>query len=817
MATVKISALTAAGALAGTEIVPIVQANSTVRTTAQAIANLAAGTSVTSAEVQTASAAATSVDTRVNALSQVVSIISNVLSNELSVRAASVQTASAAATSVDGRVNSVNAFVSGISARSVGNVSTHGLQSVIDALSGVISNEISARGASIQTLSAAVTSVDTRVNTVSNLVSVLSDRVTSISAQIVSVDTHAGTASAAATSVDGRVNSVNTFVSGISARSVGNVSTHGFQSVIDALSSRISAVTGNSVTSAEVQTASAAATSADAHAATASLAATSADGHAATASLAATSVDGRVNSVNTFISGISARSVGGISTHGFQSVIDALSSRISAVTGNSVTSAEVQTASAAATSADAHANAASAAATSVDARVNAISQQVSVLSQQASALSATGTWLSLRNDDASAVSAGAPVYVGASAANTFLRADADGTSALRQVIGLVADANIAAAGTGRVQTRGKLTLTTAEWDSITGQVGGLTAGSKYYLDVTAGKLTTTAPATGVWRPVGIALSTTELFIQLSQVDDATSILNALSNNISIASAAATSADGHAAAASAAATSVDTRVNTVSNLVSVLSDRVTSVSAQIVSVDGRINSVNTTMSGLSVRSVGNISTHGLQSVLDALSNRISAGGGVGSVTSAEVQTASAAATSADAHAAAASLAATSVDARVNTLSNLVSVLSGEQDRGMISVAQSVSATTLTNLSGLSVSVSAGGIYNLDAMLLIDRVSTDQPVRLGMTFSAMTNIRGWIGLGQSAVRMFSGDSASGSVLMSTISAGGTSVVAVFGGLLEASASGVIQLQAATSAATAVHTYKRGSYIRVYKVGP
>ncbi len=46
MANTKISALTAAGALAGTEAVPIVQSSATVRTTAQAIANLATASSV---------------------------------------------------------------------------------------------------------------------------------------------------------------------------------------------------------------------------------------------------------------------------------------------------------------------------------------------------------------------------------------------------------------------------------------------------------------------------------------------------------------------------------------------------------------------------------------------------------------------------------------------------------------------------------------------------------------------------------------------------------------------------------------------------
>ncbi len=158
-----------------------------------------------------------------------------------------------------------------------------------------------------------------------------------------------------------------------------------------ALSDRVASIASQpggtaSATSAEVatlvQVASAAATSADSHAATASAAATSADVHAATASAAATTVDARVNSVLTFLSGISARSAG-VSTHGLQSVVNALSLRIdNAGGGGSVTSAEVQVASAAATSADAHAAAASAAATSIGTLLGTLSDRFTSASAQ---------------------------------------------------------------------------------------------------------------------------------------------------------------------------------------------------------------------------------------------------------------------------------------------------------------------------------------------------------------------------------------------------------------------------------------------------
>lgn len=162
------------------------------------------------------------------------------------------------------------------------------------------------------------------------------------------------------------------------------------------------------------------------------------------------------------------------------------------------------------------------------------------------------------------------------------------------------------------------------------------------------------------------------------------VINALSDSISAVNDGVAGAEAHADLASAAATSVNSRVTSVNSflsggisvrvvagtsirgglqsIVNALSDKISSTSAvlsdRITSVANRVNSVNSFISGISSRSVGDISTHGLQSVINALSNRISAAGGGGSVTSAEVQVASA--------------AATSVDGRATSLANAISV-------------------------------------------------------------------------------------------------------------------------------------------------
>ena len=118
----------------------------------------------------------------------------------------------------------------------------------------------------------------------------------------------------------------------------------------------------------------------------------------------------------------------------------------------------------------------------------------------------------LTNSSAGAIAIGTPVYISAANACQPSRANATGTA---KVVGLVSATTIAAAATGTIRKDGTLTATTVQWDAITGQTGGLTAGGGYFLsEAIAGRLTTTAPATGWVVPVGVALSTTDFEIQV---------------------------------------------------------------------------------------------------------------------------------------------------------------------------------------------------------------------------------------------------------------------------------------------------------------
>lgn len=121
--------------------------------------------------------------------------------------------------------------------------------------------------------------------------------------------------------------------------------------------------------------------------------------------------------------------------------------------------------------------------------------------------------LTRTNANAGSIVIGCPVY--ASVAGSVDKANASAIASSK-CIGLVADTSIAAAASGNIQCDGILVATTGQWDAITGQTGGLTVNAMYYLDTTAGELTSTAPSASgnyVVR-VGIALSTTELKIAI---------------------------------------------------------------------------------------------------------------------------------------------------------------------------------------------------------------------------------------------------------------------------------------------------------------
>lgn len=115
-----------------------------------------------------------------------------------------------------------------------------------------------------------------------------------------------------------------------------------------------------------------------------------------------------------------------------------------------------------------------------------------------------------------AIVLGAPVY--ASAADTVKLAKAN-SKTTSKLAGVGYDTTIAAAGVGNVAMTGVIVATTAQWDAVAGTTGGLVFGTIYWVDpANFGKITSTVPTTTgqCLAQVGIALSTTELELQITQ-------------------------------------------------------------------------------------------------------------------------------------------------------------------------------------------------------------------------------------------------------------------------------------------------------------
>lgn len=126
-------------------------------------------------------------------------------------------------------------------------------------------------------------------------------------------------------------------------------------------------------------------------------------------------------------------------------------------------------------------------------------------------------FFSANNANAGSIVIGQPVYLTAAGEVDLAQADADGT---RRVAGLAQDVSVAGGSSANIQVDGILTATTGQWDTVTGQTGGLTPGSDYILDPdNAGQLVLRSSVidAGEWmQPVGRAISTTEMLIRVDE-------------------------------------------------------------------------------------------------------------------------------------------------------------------------------------------------------------------------------------------------------------------------------------------------------------
>lgn len=128
-----------------------------------------------------------------------------------------------------------------------------------------------------------------------------------------------------------------------------------------------------------------------------------------------------------------------------------------------------------------------------------------------SSSSSSSEIVSLLNADTVSLHFGCPIY---SSGTGYAKAAA-GNFVGRRVSGLCADDTLLPGGSGNFVVEGSLVGTSAQWQTVTGNSGGLAVGSWYYLDLNVpGRLTLTldranAPVLSYQVPVGYALSSTE--------------------------------------------------------------------------------------------------------------------------------------------------------------------------------------------------------------------------------------------------------------------------------------------------------------------
>jgi hypothetical protein len=237
---------------------------------------------------------------------------------------------------------------------------------------------------------------------------------------------------------------------------------------------------------------------------------------------------------------------------------------------------------------------------------------------------------------------------------------------------------------------------------------------------------------------------------------------------------------------------------------------------------------------------------------ALSNALS-------IVSVHADTASAAATSADAHANQASAGVISVDTRLNTVSNLVSALTsahnalsntvsnalsaGDVISNQLSIMSAgiglpqlrmitggidtISASGLTKISGLSVSVAANGTYHIQACLIHGHsTQATNGFGFGVSSPAATVAAGkWVGFtsvvaagGASANYGYFNQAGFGSITYSaTPAASATMYRTELDLLLVSVAAGTVQLKARTSAGTVgAIDIQIGSYVQAFRIG-
>jgi hypothetical protein len=296
----------------------------------------------------------------------------------------------------------------------------------------------------------------------------------------------------------------------------------------------------------------------------------------------------------------------------------------------------------------------------------------------------------------------------------------------------------------------------------------------------------------------------------------TSADNALSNAISVVSA---QVGANSAQNTSTEAVLSSRINAVVNNVSQLSVTVSAISTRLSSLSSQVTSLNAVKNRI-------VSVANHSSVINTNPERIDfTGNAVSAYLSGSTVKVDISVTAGGASVTSAEYL--SLVNRVSAVSTDVTSVKSVVDAGgglwvVVQNEQGISATTLTNVSGLSLTLSAGGIYKIEGMLL-NRMSVTNTYRLGATWPAMVSGEGggfWQGalsIGNNAsVRLgVFNETGSGSVTFSIAAAANVMPIKL-DAVFHTSATGTFQVQAAASVNTSPLLIKAGSYIRAYKIG-
>lgn len=282
----------------------------------------------------------------------------------------------------------------------------------------------------------------------------------------------------------------------------------------------------------------------------------------------------------------------------------------------------------------------------------------------------------------------------------------------------------------------------------------------------------------------------------------TAALDTLSNSVSVLSNAVSVLSQNVSVISQSLSVLSNQISVISQQVSILSNAV-SVLSQSVSVLS--NSVSVLSQAVSVHSQ-QISV--LSQQMSVVSQQISVLSQQVSIISVQVQSAI------SIH--------NALSARADTLSNLVSIgigiNAGVGTFRAITGVQGVSSTAAAGvaISGLSATLSAGGVFHLEGVIIYQMSAADA---FGVSFTlpalapSSFKIYGANATGVSAplAATFNED-ASNSIVYSAIVATATSTIAVFfEGVAVCSTAGTVQLNARVSATTKPANIQRGTYLR------